>query len=84
MDGSFRNWFAGDTYLAYPGGVPSFRFLELRNGIATAEKLRILKEKGLFKDEMAELAKRYGYKSAMAGKTDFAKLKEDTLKLVNR
>ena len=84
VDGSFRKWHAGDTYLAYPGGVPSYRFLELRNGIVVAEKLRILKEKGLFKDEIAALAKRYSYKDAMAGKTDCEKLKADTLKLVNR
>jgi hypothetical protein len=56
----------------------------MRNGIATAEKIRILKEKGLFKDELAALAKRYSYKEAMAGKTNCAKLKEDTLKLVNK
>ena len=83
-DGSFRGWRAGDTYLAYPGGAPSFRFLELRNGIVTAEKLRILKEKGLFADEIAALVQRYDYKEAMENKTDFAKLKEETLKLVNR
>ena len=64
--------------------MPSYRFLEMRNGIATAEKIRILKEKGLFKDEIAALAKRYNYKEAMAGKTNCAKLKEDTLKLVNK
>ena len=44
----------------------------------------ILKEKGLFKDELAALAKRYSYKEAMAGKTNCAKLKEETLKLVNQ
>ena len=83
-DGSFRGWRAGDTYLTYPGDAPSFRFLEMRNGIATAEKLRILKSQGLFADEIAALAKRYDYQEAMANKTDFAKLKEATLKLVNR
>ena len=56
----------------------------MRNGIATAEKLRILKAQGLFADEIAALARRYDYKEAMANKTDFAKLKEATLKLVNR
>ena len=83
-DGSFRGWRAGDTYLTYPGDAPSFRFLEMRNGIAAAEKLRILKTQGLFADEIDALAKRYDYKEAMANKTDFAKLKEATLKLVNR
>ena len=83
-DGSFRGWRAGDTYLAYPNGEPSFRFLEMRNGIATVEKIRILKEQGLFADDIAALAKRYDYKEAMANKTNFEKLKDDTLKLVNR
>ena len=72
------------VFIAYPGGAPSYRFLEMRNGIATAEKIRILKEQGLFKDEIAALAKRYSYKAAMDGKTNCAKLKEDTVKLVNR
>jgi hypothetical protein len=83
-DGSFRGWRAGDTYFAYPGGVPSYRFLEMRNGIATAEKIRILKEKGLFKDGIAALAKRYAYdRDWQTGKTNLAKLKAETLKLVN-
>ena len=83
-DGSFRGWRAGDTYLVYPGGAPSFRFLEMRNGIATAEKLRVLRAQGLFAAEIAALAKRYDYKEAMANKSNFAKLKVDTLKLVNQ
>ena len=83
-DGSFRGWRAGDTYLVYPGGAPSFRFLEMRNGIATAEKLRVLKAQGLFTAEIAALAKRYDYKEAIANKSNFAKLKADTLKLVNQ
>ena len=82
-DASFRyTWAAGAVYLAYPGGVPSYRFLELRNGIVAAEKVRILKEKGLFADEFAALAKRYDFK--VRGKIDLAKLKDDTQKLVNR
>ena len=84
VDGSFRRWMAGDTYLAYPGGVPSFRFLELRNGIITAEKIRILNEQGLFKDEFAALAARFDREAAMDGKVDFAKLKDAVLKFVNR
>ena len=83
-DGSFRGWYAGDTYFVYPGGTPSFRFLELRNGIATAEKLRILRENGLFTEDIAALARRYDYKEAMENKTKFAELKDETLKLVNR
>ncbi len=86
VDASFRyTWQAGAVYIAYPGGVPSYRFLELRNGIIAAEKIRILKEKGLFRDEIAALSKRYSYDSDWrTGKTNLAKLKEETLKLVNR
>ena len=37
-DASFGNWPAGDTFLVYPDGSPSVRFLELRNGISAALK----------------------------------------------
>lgn len=37
-DASYGNWPAGDTFLVYPDGSPSVRFLELMNGIAEAEK----------------------------------------------
>ncbi len=37
-DASFGNWPAGDTFLVYPDGNPSVRFLELRNGISAALK----------------------------------------------
>lgn len=83
-DGSFRLWRGGDTFLTYPGDSPSYRFLEMRNGIAAAEKIRILRGKGLFSDEIAALVKRYDYKEALANRTDFMQLKDDTLKLVNR
>ena len=37
-DASYGTWPAGDTFLVYPDGSPSVRFLELLNGIAEAEK----------------------------------------------
>ena len=83
-DGSFRDWHAGDTYFAYPDGSPSIRFLELRNGIVAAEKLRILREQGLFADEIAALARRFDHREAIANRSDFRKLRADTLKLVNK
>lgn len=83
-DGSYRDWRAGDVYLAYPDGSPSWRFVEIRNGIATAEKVRILEKDAAFDDDLAKLRTRYDYKEAMANKTDFRQLKLDTLKLVNR
>ena len=79
-----NGWKAGDTYLVYPDGSPSLRFLELRNGIVAAEKIRILKEQGLFADEIGALAAQFDRKAALAGKADFQKLRNKTLELVNR
>lgn len=42
LDASFGNWPAGDTFLVYPDGSPSVRFLALRNGISAAVKQRLL------------------------------------------
>lgn len=77
-------WKAGDTYLVYPDGSPSLRFLELRNGIVAAEKIRILKEQGLFAKEIAALAKRFDRKAAIDGKTDFQGLKRAVMRLVDK
>ena len=76
-------WKAGDTYLVYPDGSPSLRFLELRSGIVAAEKVRILKEEGLFADEIAALGAKFDRKAALANKADFGKLKSETLGIVN-
>ncbi len=76
-------WKAGDTFLVYPDGSPSLRFLELRNGIVAAEKIRILKEQGHFADSIAVLAKKFDRKAALSNKADFIKLKSETMELVN-
>jgi hypothetical protein len=83
-DASYWWWRAGDTFLVYPDGSPSWRFLELRNGIAAAEKIRIFKEQGLFAGELAKLAARYDSKTAVANKCDFPAIRKATLDLVNR
>jgi len=83
-DGSYGNWLAGDTYFVYPNGDPSWRFLELKKGIATAEKVRILRARGLFSDELDALAKRFDVKEANDARTDFAKLRADVLATVNK
>ena len=83
-DATFGGWTAGDTFLCYPGGEPSWRFLELRNGIAAAEKARILKERGLFKDELAKVAARYKVDEAVADKSDFRDIRRATLDVVNK
>ena len=43
-DASYGNWKAGDTFLCYPNGEPSWRFLKLRNGIIAAEKIWLTKK----------------------------------------
>lgn len=43
-DARFRTWVGGDCFLVYPG-ASSIRMERLREGIADAEKIRILREK---------------------------------------
>ena len=83
-DASYWWWRAGDTFLVYPDGSPSWRFFELRNGIVAAEKIRILKEQGLFTAEIAELSKRFIVKDAVANKSNYVAIRKATLDLVNR
>ena len=83
-DATYWNWRAGDTFLCYPDGEPSWRFLELRNGIIAAEKIRILKEQGLFKEELAKAASLYKQTEAIANKSDFTKIRQETLAVVNK
>lgn len=84
-DASYGNWRAGDTFLAYPNGEPSIRFLELRNGIIAAEKLRILRKNGALtsKDE-AELASLFKVKTALEGGYYQLGVKESVNRIVNR
>ena len=77
-------WTAGDTFLCYPDGEPSWRFMELRNGIAAAEKVRLLKEQGLFKEELAKVAALYKQDEATANKSNFVKIRQATLDVVNK
>ena len=83
-DATYWIWRAGDTYLVYPDGSPSLRFLELRNGIIAAEKVRILQEQGLYKDEIKKLSLKFDPVEASKGKSDYEKLKRETLKIVNK
>ena len=83
-DATYWNWTAGDTFLCYPDGEPSWRFLELRNGIIAAEKVRILKEQGLFKGELAKVAALYKEGEARANKSDFVAIRKATIDLVNK
>ena len=84
-DATYGNWRAGDTFLCYPKGVPSWRFLELRNGIIAAEKVRLLKSSGAFDAAaFANIAARYDVKAANEGKCNFVGLRKATLEFVNK
>ena len=83
-DASYGSWRAGDTFLCYPKGEPSWRFLELRNGIVAAEKVRILKASGDFDAAaFAKLAARYDVKAANDGTCDYVALRKATVDFVN-
>ena len=46
--------------------------------------MRILKEQGLFKDELAKVAALYKADEAVANKSDFPAIRKATLDIVNR
>lgn len=84
-DATFGFWRAGDTFLCYPGGEPSWRFLELRNGIIAAEKVRILRESGALDETgFAELSKMFNIKAANEGTVNYVDLRNKTIEFVNR
>ncbi len=83
-DGSYGSWTPGDTFLCYPGGEPSWRFLTLRNGIVAAEKIRILKAAGALKaSDVDAVARLYDIKAANAGRCRFGDIEKKTQELVN-
>lgn len=85
QDASYGNWRAGDTFLAYPNGEPSVRFLELRNGIIAAEKLRILRGEGVFTaEDEAALAVDFKVDRALNGEYWHEAIKDKVNRLVNR
>ena len=84
VDADCQPWTAGDAFLVYPDGSPSWRFLELRNGIVAAEKVRILKEQGLFADDLAALAAKFKPVEASQGKCDFPAMRREVLSIVNK
>lgn len=54
-DSRFTAWPAGDTYQVYPGPTSSIRFEKLIEGIQDYEKIRLLKEDFLKKNETEKL-----------------------------
>jgi len=84
QDAAFGLWPAGDTFLAYPDGSPSIRFLELRNGIVAAEKIRLMRESGkLDEAKFTALCAKYDPSKAMTGRVRFSDLKRETQDFVN-
>ena len=81
--GILTGWKAGDTFLVYPDGSPSYRFLELRNGIQAAEKLRILKEEGCLSNDFEDMKKSYDRTSAIEGRCDWNAFRSEVQKIVN-
>ena len=87
VDASYRpkDWRAGDTFFIYPNGELSSRLIALRNGVVAAEKLRILKEAGVdVSKEVADIASKYDYKTAIYGKLDFPAFTRAMEDMVNR
>ena len=82
-DMTYSRWTAGDIALVYPDGSPSWRFLELKNGIVAAEKFRILREQGGRDAELDALAAKFDLKKLLEG-TDYEGLRRAVQDVVNR
>ena len=83
-DASYGVWDPGDTFLVYPDGSPSLRFLELRNGIVAAEKFRLLREANALDAEKLKAASALvDAKKAVADECNYDKIRAAILGLVN-
>ena len=82
-DMTYSRWTAGDIALVYPDGSPSWRFLELKNGIVAAEKFRILREQGGCNAELDALAAKFDLKKLLKG-ADYEGLRRAVQDVVNR
>ena len=47
------------------------------------EKIRILRERGLFKEELAKVSARYNVRTAVTNICDFVAIRKATLEVVN-
>lgn len=87
-DSRFRSWAAGDCYIVYPGGRSSIRMERLVEGIQDYEKIRMLKEEFIKKNEKAKLDKLNKIVSSFTPegltKTDPAKMVTDARNALNR
>lgn len=85
VDASYGNWRAGDTFLCYPNGEASIRFLELRNGIVAAEKLHLLRaEHALSENDEIALKANFNVMRALQGGYNHKAIKDAVNRLVNR
>ena len=82
-DMTYNRWPSGDVALVYPDGSPSWRFLELKNGIQQAEKFRILFDSGVRTKELEALAGKFVLKDLLAG-ADYVGLRRCVLDVLNR
>ena len=82
-DMTYTRWGAGDIALVYPDGSPSWRFLDLKNGIQQAEKFNILKAQGVATDELKALAAKFELKTLLKG-TDYPGLRKAVIKALNK
>ena len=88
-DSTYGAWRGGDTYFVYPNGEPSYRFLELQNGIQQAEKVNVLRAADALPADFAALAESAGFKkmnaSLKAGDMKpLVDVKTRTLEILNR
>ena len=84
-DATYGNWAPGDTYLIYPNGEPSQRFMWLHAGIVAAEKARILLESGVLKaEDLEKFSKRYNIHAAMQGSLNLENCRKDFEAIVNK
>ncbi len=57
LDSRFRSFAAGDCYIVYPEGRSSIRFERLTAGIQAFEKIRLLRQDFLAKNQLQKLGK---------------------------
>ena len=82
-DMTYPRWTAGDVALIYGDGSPSWRFLELRNGIVAAEKFRILREAGGRDADLDALAAKFDAQQLMKG-ANYEALQKAVMDVVNK
>ncbi len=81
-DASYGNWPAGDTFLIYPNGEPSARFVALCEGIKAAKAIRELQYEGRATLEIKALNEKYPLEQALKGELDYEAFRNDVNQLL--